>query len=105
MVFTSQQFALCGIELISSTSLLLTVCNTDSNASQDGLWKINTDGTGLTRLQLGRDLPSFAPDGNTYITGNSTSLLIGMLNGGAPKTFATTPGTDGEVEVVGWTTM
>jgi hypothetical protein len=108
-IFTLQQLALCGIELISSASLLLTVCNTDSNASQDGLWKINTDGTGLTRLQIGRDLPIFAPDGNMYImlVGNSTqdgaNLLIGMLNGGAPKVIATAAFSAGEIRVVGWT--
>lgn len=105
-IFTSQQFALCDIELISSALLLLDVCNTDG--SLNGLWKINTDGTGLTRLSIGSSgLPVFAPDGNTYIMSNagSTQLLIGMLNGGAPKTFATTPATDGEVAVVGWTTL
>jgi len=109
-IYTSQQLALCSIGLISSASLLLDACNMDSNTSQNELWKINTDGTGLTRLQIGSDftgLPVFAPDGNTYIiqNSNSTQLLIGLLNGGAPKTFATTQGTDGEVKVVGWTTI
>jgi hypothetical protein len=106
-LFIVQQLALCGIDLISSTSLLLAACNTDSNASQDGVWKINSDGTGLTRMQI-RGLPVFAPDGNTYIMGaaNSTrdgaSLLIGMLNGGAPTAFATTAFSAGEIGVVGW---
>lgn len=108
-IFTSPQFALCDIELISSALLLLDVCNTDSNASQDGWWKINTDGTGLTRLHIGSGglpLLVFAPDGNTYITGNSTlgeaSLLIGMFNGGAPIAFATAAFSAGEIGVVGW---
>lgn len=109
-IFTSQQLALCTIELISGASLLLDVCNWIGNTSQDGWWKINADGTGLTRLQIGNfGLPALAPDGNTYVIGNLTqgeaSLLIGTLTGGTPKTFATTPTTDGEVAVVGWATM
>jgi hypothetical protein len=108
-IFTSQQFALCDIELISSTSLLLEVCDTYS--SQIGLWKINTDGTDLTRLQIGRDLPIFAPDGNTYVmlTSNLTqaeaSLLIGLRNGGGPTAFATAAYSAGEIGVVGWIMM
>jgi hypothetical protein len=109
-IFTSQQLALCGIELISSASLLLGVCNAGSNASQSGWWKINTDGTGLTRLQIGSGgLPVFAPDGNTYVTGNQTqdgaSLLIGMLNGGAPTAFATAAFSAGKIGGVGWIMM
>jgi eukaryotic-like serine/threonine-protein kinase len=109
-IFTSQQLALCSIEPISGVSLLLGVCN--ESGSQIGWWKINTDGTGLTRLQNGNlGLPTLAPDGNTYIlwTSNATqdvaSLLIGKLNGGAPTAFATAAYSAGEIGVVGWILM
>jgi hypothetical protein len=116
-IFTSQQLAVCGIELISSATLLLLVCSTP-NSSQNGWWEIHTDGSGLTHLQanssyswfgFGFPLPVMASDGNTYTLSIETSdvqnLVVGTLNGGTPKTFATTPRADGSVEVVGWTTM
>lgn len=117
-IFTSQQLAVCSLEMISSATLLLLVCGTP-NTSQNGWWEIHTDGSGLTRLQasssyttfaVGYPLPVMASDGNMYTleidtSGGQRSLVVGTLNGGTPKTFATTPVTDGEVEVVGWTMM
>jgi eukaryotic-like serine/threonine-protein kinase len=109
-LFTSQQLAVCDIGKISSVTLLLLVCNSN-NKSQNGWWEIHTDGSGLTFLQIGSNytqfLPIFASDGNTFSVqlDNSTghNLVVGTLNGGTPKTYATTP--DGGVDIVGWTTM
>jgi hypothetical protein len=113
-IFTSQQLAVGGIEAISSATLLLLVYGSP-NTSQNGLWEIHTDGSDLAPLPAISSLTTFAPgvplpvmasDGNTYAlsidldTANAQSLVIGTLNGGPPKTFA-----DGEVAVVGWTTM
>lgn len=104
---------------ISSSTILFVDFNTvmDTNR-QGGLWKINTDGSGLTQLVSTQstvqkqdvilDLeemnipgyrPSFSvsPDGRMFALGiehdsshNTVSLLFGSLNGGSTTTFATT---------------
>lgn len=120
-IFTSQQLAVYGLVVISRTTLLLRVYGTP-NTSQNGWWEVHTDGSGLTRLQVINSfltqfgptvvpLPVMASDGNTYAlslevdTSYTQNLVVGTLQGGAPKTFATTSRTNGDVEVVGWTTM
>jgi eukaryotic-like serine/threonine-protein kinase len=64
-LFTSQALGIAAIRAISSSTLLLQVENFSQNQqvdrSQNGLWKLNTDGTGLTRL-------------TTEFPGNTTSL-------------------------------
>ncbi|TMD47660.1 MAG: hypothetical protein E6I93_14170 [Chloroflexi bacterium] len=108
-IFTSQQLAICSMEMISSTTLLLLVCNT-TNTGQNGWWEIHIDGSGLTRLQAAGDytmfLPIIARDGNMYTLGTyhsgEQSLGVGTLNGGTPKSFATTTVSQGEVGIVGW---
>ncbi len=49
-IFTSQTMAITMIRAINRTTLLLMVENTVGDTSQNGLWKMNIDGTNLTRL-------------------------------------------------------
>ncbi len=57
-IYNSQNFAVAEVRLLGngSTSLLLTVENQNYgstisvNSSENGLWKMYTNGTGLTRL-------------------------------------------------------
>ncbi len=49
-IFTSKTMAITTIRAINSTTLLLMVENTVGDTSQNGLWKMNIDGTNLTRL-------------------------------------------------------
>jgi eukaryotic-like serine/threonine-protein kinase len=129
-IFTSQNMAITAVRSISKTSLLLLINNngTGSNVdtSQNGLWKVNTDGSGLTRLMSGgagvsggpsllcpytqypwsnvsRDGSMFALQHNSA-NGQTESLLFGSINGGSSTTFASI--SDGtQLSIVGWTTM
>jgi dipeptidyl aminopeptidase/acylaminoacyl peptidase len=129
-IFTSQNMAITAIRSISKTTLLLPVNNngtgTNVDTSHNGLWKVNTDGTGLTQLASGgagvsggpsllctytqypwsnvsRDGSLFALQHNSA-NGQTQSLLFGSLSGGTPTVFASiSNGTS--LGLVGWTTM
>jgi len=49
-LYSSTTHAITVVRAISKNTLLLLIENTVGDKSQNGLWKINTDGTGLTRL-------------------------------------------------------
>jgi len=85
---------------------------------QDGLWKINLDGTGLTQLVHGHTVlagtrttwANVSRDGTFYAAVNntvqgagvSTEVYVGPLNGGTPKRFIATNDT---IAIAGWTTL
>ncbi|GAC1432975.1 MAG: hypothetical protein PVS3B3_30330 [Ktedonobacteraceae bacterium] len=121
-VFTSATLAITTVRAISQTTLLLMVENTAGDTSKNGLWKINTDGTGLTRLStdtantqslcpfsqyawsnISLDqnfyaLQSYQQDTHTY------GMAYGSLNGGDPTQFAgISDGT--QLFLTGWTKM
>ncbi len=134
-VYSNSKQAIVSVRVVgySSTSLLFIIENqsdqqTSVDTSQNGLWKINTDGSGLTRLtteqtedqtSLNRDTQypwsNFSRNGSMYTmrvasfqnNSASFSLYFGSLSGGTPTMFATLsqPGEGYEFEVVGWTTM
>ena len=128
-IFTSQNMAITAVRSISKTTLLLLINNnstgTNVDTSQNGLWKVNIDGSGLTRLTNGgagvsggpsllclytqypwsnvsRDGGLVALQHNTA-NGQTESLLFVSINGGTPTTFASISGT--QLAIVGWTTM
>jgi len=127
-VFTCSSLGITAVRVISQTSLLLLVKSRGPHVdtSQNGLWKVNTDGTGLTSLShdsaelhsslncnsqyswsnVSRDgslysLQSelFTPPGASHYT-----LLVGSLHGEVPMAFASI--SDGtRLDLVGWTIM
>lgn len=129
----SSQRAITEIAVVSDSSLLFQVSNTSPDnsvdTSQNGLWKINTDGTGLTRLTTDGaeertelrtnflDFPNYgfvqwstiSRDGIMYAVAqynfqnNSTFLLVGNVNGNSQP--LTVPGSGNVSEIAGWTTM
>jgi eukaryotic-like serine/threonine-protein kinase len=124
-VFSNSTQAITGIRVISTSKLLFTVEVTNGD-SHNGLWKVNTDGTGLTRLttdSIGH-ISSFnsftqftwanvSRDGSFYALKTQSNqqdgfqnLVFGNISGGAPTTFASlsAPSTD-SISIVGWTTM
>jgi hypothetical protein len=129
-IFTSQNMAITAIRSISKTTLLLLINNnatgTNVDTSQNGLWRVNADGSGLTRLtssgagvsggptllcpyaqypwsNVSRDGSKFASQQNSA-NGQTESLLFGSINGGSSTTFASI--SDGtQLSIVGWTTM
>jgi eukaryotic-like serine/threonine-protein kinase len=121
-IYRSPTLDVTTVRAITSTTLLILIENRTGDTSQNGLWKLNTDGTGLTRLTTDADgsqgLNSFtrhvwsniSRNGKMYalqeanLTRQTSAILFGSLNGGTPTTFVST--SDGsQLALVGWTTM
>jgi eukaryotic-like serine/threonine-protein kinase len=124
-IFTSSTLAIVQVRAITSSSLLFVVQNDDQYSNQNGIWKINTDGSGLQRLFTAKSdatwLSGFSPwfnaarDGSMYAfkTGSTQALgydqlFIGSLSGGSPTSIVA----DGvgninnaQLEIAGWTTI
>ncbi len=127
-LYSSQMMALTAVRAVSSNTLLLLVGNAGTNAdtSHNGLWKIASDGSGLTQLTTDGGGVSAGPsllnqfnqypwsnvsrDGTLYAlqhdsaNNKTVSLLYGSLSGGTPTTFISLTN-DTELSVVGWATL
>jgi len=132
--FTTPTLAITQVRLLGykSSKLLLLMENQNFGASisvdtsQNGLWKMNTDGSGLTRLTTeGANTTSnfnqftqypwsnVSVDGSLYALQVTdiqsknpiTNLVFGSLDGGPTTTFAFANVNAGTVEVAGWTMM
>jgi len=123
--FTNSSLAVTVVRAVPSDTLLLLVENYSEDGSvatsQNGVWKIRMDGSGLARLtmQPAGYTTSFCEftrtpwangsrDGNLYAfeldNNQSQSLLIGSLRGGVPGTIASLA--DGtKLNIVGWMVM
>lgn len=116
-VFSSSTVAITSVRAMANGTLLYTVNTIGGNSSQNGLWKVNPDGS--YRSQLTGAVGQFnqysqypwsniSRDGSDYVlqakSGNTYSLLYGSLSGGSTFTFASI--SDGTfLTTVGWTTM
>ncbi|HLX56551.1 MAG TPA: hypothetical protein VKR83_05975 [Ktedonobacteraceae bacterium] len=122
VVYSTPTLAITMVRVITRTTMLLLVQNLSGDTSNNGLWKMNLDGTGLTRLTTSgagqwsvlngtSQFPwsNASRDGNLYAikvgSNNETTLQVGSLTGGSPSTFASVSNTVGAVYIVGWTTM
>jgi dipeptidyl aminopeptidase/acylaminoacyl peptidase len=125
-IYSTPTYAITNLRVASRSTLLFVIRNENSvlgaDTSHNGLWKVNTDGSGLARLTtetageetgfnaytqyvwstVSRDGAWYAVQFINYSSSSAgtSSVLIGPMNGGAPFTLATGP-----VRVVGWTTM
>jgi hypothetical protein len=128
-IYRTPSYAITALRVASSTTLLFVIDNTGVgriDTSHNGLWKVNTDGTGLIRLTSNaadettlftytRSLRStISSDGGNFAaqvtntTSRFSSLIIGSMNGGKHVAFASLPGNTGTLDtldIVGWTTM
>ncbi len=121
-IFSSDTLAIRTVRSVTPTMLLLLVENTAGDTSKNGLYKVNTDGTGLTRLSSdSSNAQSLCPytqyawsnisldqnyyalqsyDQNTHTYG----MFYGLLNGGDPTQFAgISDGT--QLFLAGWTRL
>jgi eukaryotic-like serine/threonine-protein kinase len=128
-IYSTPTSAITYLRVASRTTLLFVISNAgvgSSDTSRNGVWKINIDGTGLTRLTTqtaGEDImfnrytqyvwSTVSRDGKSYAIEMSkeagaysriSSLLIGSMNGGPLVAFAT-QSERGSVAIVGWTSM
>lgn len=123
-LYASTSQAITVVRAISTKTLLFTVDDMvfdpgiSVDSSHNGLWKINTDGSGATRLATAGSLntetqfpwSNVSRDGNLYslevTSGSTESLQFGSLSGGSTTTFAsTTVESLTGLGIVGWTTM
>lgn len=118
-------YVVTTLRVVSADTLLLLINNSQagggSDISHNGLWKIHTNGSGLTRLTTDSasqnsslNTESQFPwsnasrDSQLYAlqisTAHTFTLEYGSLNGGSPNIFASI--SDGTVlSIAGWTTM
>ena len=132
--YNNSKYAITQVRMLGYTSnslLMLTENQSPENdptidTSENGLWKMNTDGSGMMRLttespgnqsnfnrytQYPWSNVSF--DGTMYTlqvtntSGNDpiTNLYYGLLSGGQPTSFAFAHVNSEMVEVAGWTLM
>ena len=121
-LYSSANDAITTARAVLPTTLLFTVYNYNSGTNDNGLWSINTDGTGLTRLTTDPSNQSsslnnssqfpwsnVSRDGNTYsllvTNGPMGSLEVGAMHGGALTTIATFNSSGPFLGFTGWTTM
>ena len=111
-----------GDKSISSTSIVFLIDDGSSMAknpvdtSQNGLWKLNTDGSGLTRLATGQDghpdfIVSFAAGASVYAiederggvgVNNTDTIRFSSTNGSTLQMVASASGGT-TLSHVGWT--
>lgn len=127
-LFTSQSLGIATVRSVTSSLLLLQVENFSQNhavdPSQNGLWSLHSDGTGLTRLtteasgvqtslcqfsqnpwsNVSRDSSAYAFETVSSGYPATYTLSYASLSGGTAQTFATIA--DGsQLAIVGWTSM
>jgi hypothetical protein len=118
-VYVNQNQAFISLRAVTANTLLFTVGNVKGDTSQNGVWKVGTDGSSALRLTNSGEFNQFTQfpwsnvsrDGTKYalqiIKSTSTSttytLEYGSLSGGAPIVFASI--TNVQLATVGWTTM
>lgn len=121
-IYTTSTLAITMIRAVTPTTLLLMIENTVGDTSQNGLWKINPDGSSPTRLSSDTDgSQSLCPysqyawsnvsrDGTMYALEsynprtNTFGMYYGSVSGGTPTQFAgINDGT--QLYLVGWTNL
>lgn len=129
-ILNSPKYDTTGVRAVTATTLLVEISNTavfnqQVDTSHNGLWRMNTDGSGLTRLYADQPHESsglnpysqypwsnVSRDGSMYALQVINSqgktpaftLLVGSLKGGNSMTFASIA--DGsDLSIVGWTTI
>ena len=119
-ILNTEHLAIVDVHVATPRVLLFTVANPVARGQTDshnGLWKVNTDGSGLQQLThegtwSGNGQPSWANvsrDGMLYAyrvwdqTTQSSSIKYGVLSGNPTTTFAIFTGH--ATNIIGWTVM
>jgi eukaryotic-like serine/threonine-protein kinase len=118
-VFVNQAQAFTAVRAVTANTLLFTVGNGNGNTSQNGLWKVGTDGSNPTRLTPSGEFNQFTQFPWSNVSRDSTKYVLqiisssppnttytleyGSLSGGSPTVFASI--TNVQLATVGWTTM
>ncbi len=117
LIYGSHVHSVIQTRLSNQALLFVIEDSTYMVGPQDGLWKMNFDGTGLTRLLSGHIVlantrttwANVSHDGKFYVAVNNIGqgsvisteeAYIGPLNGGTPKRFIAT---NDIIAIAGWT--
>jgi serine/threonine protein kinase len=122
-IFSTTDLAITTIRTIDEKHILLMAQDDDENQDHNGLWLINSDGTGLRRLttdgENGQALCPFTQniwsnisrDGNSFavqyrsLDGNTQRIYQGSLTSGPFQRIAETTSSTTTLSLVGWTEM
>ncbi|HLZ56112.1 MAG TPA: hypothetical protein VKR06_04125, partial [Ktedonosporobacter sp.] len=105
-VYNSPSHAIFTLHVVNQQTILFYIDNSAGDLSQNGLWKINTNGSGLTRLttepglrcfdpypqygpQIASNSQSYAQLTSDFTSGPSQAIQVGSISGGTPTTIAT----------------
>ena len=106
-IYRSTSHAIVAMHVVDPQTILFYIENSAGDLSLNGLWKINTNGGGLTQLTMVTGLrcfdpypeywPQIASNSQSYVqltnaftpTGPRQTIQIGNLTGGTPITIAT----------------
>jgi hypothetical protein len=118
-VFVNQAQAFTTVRAVTANTLLFTVGNGNGDTSQNGLWRVGTNGSSPLRLAPSGEFNQFTQfpwsnvsrDSTKYAlqivsstsSGTTYTLEYGSLSGGSPIVFASITGVP--LATVGWTTM
>jgi hypothetical protein len=118
-IYVNQSQAFISVRAVTANTLLFTVGNVTGDTSQNGVWKVGTDGSSPLHLTPSGELNQFTQfpwsnvsrDGSKYVlqiinsSSSSTTYTLeyGSLSGGSPVVFASI--TNVQLATVGWTTM
>jgi eukaryotic-like serine/threonine-protein kinase len=117
-LYVNQAQAFTAVRAVTSNTLLFTVGNMSGNTSQNGLWRVGTDGSSPLHLTPSGQFNQFTQfpwsnvsrDSTKYVlqivnsSSSSTTYTLeyGSLSGGSPTVFASITNT--QLATVGWTT-
>ncbi len=122
IIYASHVYAVTQVRAISTKMLLFVLGGKFASGGQNGVWKINMNGSGLRQLTKDGKLLSdqhtlwsvISRDGHLYAVASytplpdsntgQTTILYGSLNGG-PVTAVDTTDVSDNAEVVGWTSL
>jgi hypothetical protein len=118
-VYVNQAQAFTAVRAVTANTLLFTVGNGNGNTSQNGLWKVGTDGSSPLHLTPSGDFNQFTQFPWSNVSRDSTKYVLqiisssppnttytleyGSLSGGSPTVFASI--TNVQLATVGWTRM
>ena len=118
-LYVNQGQAFTAVRAVTSNTLLFTVGNTAVNTSQNGLWRVGTNGSHPAHLAPSGEFNRFSQfpwsnvsrDSSKYVlqiarptsAGPTYTLEYGSLGGGSPFVFASI--TNVQLATVGWTTI
>src|SRR5216683_1420307 len=118
-LYVSQGQAFTAIRAVTRNTLLFTVGNTKGDTSQNGLWRVGTDGSNPLHLAPSGQFNQFTQFPWSNVSRDSTKYVLqiisssppnttytleyGSFSGGSPVVFASI--TNVQLATVGWTTM